>query len=97
MNAARIISPLSSTDIRRTKPICGGRQNDLRSKSLDGTALFARHYLPLSAVHAYFSALAAPSAPDEHGTSGAVEIALLEDQGLTDAQACPPEQNDERA
>jgi hypothetical protein len=53
--------------------------------------------LPGLAVHAYFSALAALSAPDEHGTSGAVEIALMEGQGLTDAQACPPEENDERA
>ncbi len=48
MNAARIISPPSSTDIRRTKPILGGGQKDQRSKSLDAAALFYRHYLPLS-------------------------------------------------
>jgi hypothetical protein len=52
---------------------------------------------PGPAVDAYFSALAALSASDEHGTAGLVEVALLEGERLADPQACRPEQHDECA
>jgi hypothetical protein len=51
---------------------------------------------PGPAVHPDLSALAALSAPDEYGTAGTVQIALLEGERLTDPRACSPVQHDHR-
>ena len=47
MNAARIISVLSSIDIRRRQPKERAGQNDQRPTSLDSAAVFSRHFQPL--------------------------------------------------
>jgi hypothetical protein len=48
MNAARIISPSSSTDNRRTKPTLDAGQKNQRPESLNTAVVFARHSWPLS-------------------------------------------------
>jgi hypothetical protein len=48
MNAARIISPSSSIDNRRTKLTHGTGRMIQRSKSLNTAAVFTRHHRPLS-------------------------------------------------
>ena len=48
MNAARIISPSSSTDNRRAKPTLDAGQKNQRPESLNIAAFFARHSWPLS-------------------------------------------------
>jgi hypothetical protein len=92
MNAARIISPSSSTDNRRAQPrYCTGRMIH-RPKSLNNARWELAtdlqpwiELLPRPAIHPDLAALAALSAPDKHGAARSIEITLLKSEGFADS------------
>src|SRR3954454_14697485 len=61
----------------------------------DGQPAFELLKAPV--VHANLATAAAFAAPDQYGPAAAVEIELVEVQGLLDAQSGAPEDNDQRA
>src|SRR5690348_11652589 len=52
--------------------------------------------LPRPTVHPDLASLAAFSPPDEHSASGAVQVALPEQERFADSQPGAPEQHDQR-
>ena len=85
----------------RLRASAGGRTVDHAEQPADRelAAEFEPRFelLPCPAVHPDFTSLAVLPAPDGHGTTGTVKVALLKSQRFADPQARAPEQHDQRA